>query len=528
MEQLTKKKEIINFFFKKGILVSSDYAQDIEEQDSDKIYSLINEKIKSELFLVLNKDISELLAKNKDFMIDWLGLEKSRAEFEKGKNNEVYKQFIQFLEKPAEVKEQTPLEKKKVKIIISYGEDSKKRDIQDFVSHLNSRYQSLEKILRQRQEMQNIMSINRIIPKKDREQVSLIGMVVDKQKTKNNNIVLVLEDPSGSIKVLVNKNKPELFNLANDVVLDEVIGIVGVNGDKIVFANNIVWPEIPAIKELKKSPDETYALFLSDMHVGSNNFLAEDFNKFLRWINQDLGNETQKNIANKVKYIFIAGDAIDGCGVYPSQEQELVIKDVQSQYEECARLLGQIPRNINIIICPGNHDAVQIEEPQPPLYLNFAKSLYNLPNVTLVSNPSLVNIHSSDNFPGFDVLMYHGFSFDYFIANVDGLRTKGGYDRADIVMRFLLKRRHLAPSHESNLRIPDANKDPLFIKTVPDFFVTGHIHKSIAANYRNVTLICGSCWQSKTAFQEKVGHNPEPSRVPIVNLKTREIKILRF
>jgi DNA polymerase II small subunit/DNA polymerase delta subunit B len=95
-------------------------------------------------------------------------------------------------------------------------------------------------------------------------------------------------------------------------------------------------------------------------------------------------------------------------------------------------------------------------------------------------------------------------------------------------MKFLLKRRHLAPSHECNLHIPDVNKDALFIRKIPDFFATGHIHKSIAANYRNVTLICGSCWQSRTAFQEKVGHNPEPSRVPIVNLHTRAVKILRF
>ena len=124
--------------------------------------------------------------------------------------------------------------------------------------------------------------------------------------------------------------------------------------------------------------------------------------------------------------------------------------------------------------------------------------------------------------------MYHGYSFDYFVANVDDIRNKGGYDRADLIMKFLLKRRHLAPTHTSTLYIPDTEHDPLVIDKVPDFFITGHIHKSIAANYKNITLISGSCWQAKTAFQEKVGHNPEPGRVPIVNLKTREIKILNF
>jgi DNA polymerase II small subunit len=151
-----------------------------------------------------------------------------------------------------------------------------------------------------------------------------------------------------------------------------------------------------------------------------------------------------------------------------------------------------------------------------------------MPNVTMLSNPSYVNIHSSDSFSGFDVLLYHGYSFDYYVANVDMIRNQGGYDRADLIMRFLLKRRHLAPTHKSTLYIPDTQKDPLVIDKIPDFFVTGHIHKCSVSTYRNVTLISGSCWQSKTAFQEKVGHNPEPCRVPLVNLKTRAIKILRF
>jgi len=95
-------------------------------------------------------------------------------------------------------------------------------------------------------------------------------------------------------------------------------------------------------------------------------------------------------------------------------------------------------------------------------------------------------------------------------------------------MKFLLQKRHLAPTHKSTLYIPDVNQDPLVISNVPDFFLTGHIHKSSVSNYRNITMICGSCWQSKTSFQEKVGHHPEPCRVPIINLQTREVKILKF
>lgn len=353
-------------------------------------------------------------------------------------------------------------------------------------------------------------------------------MVSDKQVTKNGNMLLMLEDPTGRKRVLVNKNRPDLFKEAKDLVMDEVIGITGVNAETMIFANSIVWPDTPSSKELKKSEQEKYALFLSDLHVGSSKFLPDDFEKFLRWINCEAGNEQQRHIAKNVECIFIAGDLVDGCGIYPEQDKELSIKDIYQQYRECAELLKQIPNNIPLVICPGNHDAIRISEPQPPLSRNFAAPMYELNNAIMVSNPSMVNISSSANFAGFDVMMYHGYSFDYFVAEVDSLRNQGGYDRADLIMKFLLKRRHLAPSHLSTLYIPDTKKDPLVIEKVPDFFLSGHIHKTATANYRNTTLICGSCWQGKTSFQEKVGHNPEPSRVPIVNLQTRDIKILKF
>lgn len=413
-------------------------------------------------------------------------------------------------------------------ITSSYKEEIKKKDVQDFVSYFNARYRAIEKILRNRAELRNIVSIGRIQNKKDNEEIAIIGMVRDKSTTAKGNIILEVEDPSSSIKVVVNQTKKEEFSLAKDLVLDEVIGIVGASSQNIIFANNIILPDVPAVKEIKKAKDESYAIFLSDLHVGSSKFLSKEFNQFLQWINLGLGNEKQKNIAGKVKYIFIIGDLVDGIGIYPDQESELDIKEVHAQYDECAKLLSLIPRSIKLIICAGNHDAMRISEPQLELYKDFAESIWKLPNAVLVSNPSLVNIHSSKDFPGFDVLLYHGYSFDYYVANVDTIRNNGGYDRVDLIMKFLLQRRHLAPTHSSTLYVPDAEKDPLVIEKIPDFFVTGHIHKSGAAVYKNITLICGSCWQAKTPFQEKVGHNPEPARVPIVNLQTREIKILNF
>jgi DNA polymerase II small subunit len=525
MEQVNKKKEVISFFLEKGILLSPDMLN--TEEDIDKLYERISENASAKDLLVLTKDVKELLSKTKGVDANWSELERAKTLSEKGKSDRPYKRFLGYLDKKEATTEPEQKKNSKVRIISSYQEDSHKREIQDFVRYFNARYKALERLLRNRQELNNVISINRVLRKTDRSHLSLIGVVQNKQTTKNDNIMLTIEDPTGAIKVLANKNKPELYEEAKDLVLDQIVGVTGVNGDKIVFANSLVQPDVPQ-KDLKRCQEDVCAAVLSDLHVGSNNFLAEDIDKFIDWINLKKGNEKQTELAKKVEYVFIVGDLIDGCGIYPEQDKELTIKDISKQYEECAKILSRIPQHINIIICPGNHDAMRIAEPQPAIYQDFAGPIYELPNVTLVSNPATVNIHASETFSGFDVLMYHGYSFDFFVANVDSIRNQGGYDRADLIMKFLLRKRHLAPTHTSTLYIPDAKRDPLVIDIVPDFFLTGHIHKSIVANYKNVTMVCGSCWQSKTSFQERVGHNPEPSRVPIINLKTREVKIMRF
>jgi DNA polymerase II small subunit len=413
-------------------------------------------------------------------------------------------------------------------VIYSYKDEPQKYSISSFSNIFMSRYNFLEKILRGRRELQNAISIGRLLGKKERENVSIIGLVEEIAETKNGNLMITLEDPSGRIKVLFSKSKKEIYQQAKDLVHDEVVGISGANGDKILFGEEIVWPDIPLNNELKKSPEEEYALFLSDFHVGSKFFLEEEFQKFLRWINGQSGSDQQKEIASKVKYIFGAGDLVDGIGVYPSQLGELNIGSLEKQYQQFANLIKKIPLDKQLIFCPGNHDGVQIAEPQPIFYERYAEELFKLPNVILVSNPGMVNIGKTGNFGGFDVLLYHGYSFDYYIANVESIRMGGGYHRADLIMQFLLRRRHLAPAFKSTPYYPSANEDNLLIKKIPDFLITGHIHYSNVANYRGVTMISGSCWQSKTGFQEKMGHEPEPARVPIVNLKTRQVKVLRF
>ncbi|MEA3378989.1 MAG: DNA-directed DNA polymerase II small subunit [Nanoarchaeota archaeon] len=488
---LDNKKRLISFLMKKNFLISPDFVNILNNNfDYENFFSNIAPFIKQ-------KDKPTLL---------------NQKNFYSNLNPKISNNIIQT----------------KIEIIKTYNEKPIKREIQHFVHHFKKRYEALKNILQARNELNDIVSISRVRNMEKNDPVAIIGLISEKQKTKNNHIILTLEDPTAKIKVLINNNNEKLIKMAEDIILDEMIGIVGKMGDNIIFSKDIFFPDVPFSKELKKCSDEVYVAFISDLHVGSNMFLEKEFLNFISWLNCETGNNKQKKLASKIKYLFIIGDLVDGVGIYPGQDSELIIDDIFKQYEACAKFLSMIRKDIKIIVCAGNHDAVRLAEPQPNLDKKYAQPIYDIPNVIVVSNPSYVNIHKTQGFPGFDILMYHGFSFDYYIANVDNIRNNGGYDRADLVMSLLLKKRHLSPTHSSNLYIPDIENDNLVIDKVPDFFVSGHIHKTSISEYRNVTIICGSCWQAKTSFQEKVGHNPEPCRVPIVNLKTREIKLMRF
>lgn len=520
MNIIEKKKKIINLFLKKGILLDSKILERLENEEFiNNLYQFVSEKADKEL-MILSDEILSCFDKNLK-NINWVEFEKSKAILEKKGQDKSYNQFVN------QVLEDDSL-KNPVSIIFSYDSPSKKREVQNFISYFNNRYNSIKLFLQQRQELQNITSIKRVLSKNTKEDTSIIGMVYDKSVTKNMNIILTLEDLTGKINVLVRKDKQELYSLAKDIMPDEVIGVSGTSGDKIIFANNLFIPDIPMNKELKKSPEEGYAVFVGDHHFGSKAFLKENFEKFIKWINNEVGNEEQKNISKKIKYLFILGDLVDGVGTYPNQHEDLEIQDIYEQYNAFADALKKIPTHIKIIVCPGNHDAMRIAEPQPPLYEDFANAVYKLPNVICVSNPSIINIDKIGNFPGFDVLLYHGYSFTYFAFEVDSIRIQGSQKRADLIMKYLLQRRHLAPTHTSSLYIPDSEQDPLVINKVPDIFATGHIHRATVSNYRNITLLNCSSWIKKTEYQKKVGLEPEPARAIIVNLQTREVKIIRF
>ena len=496
----------------------------------------------------VRESIFNILNNGRDIIsINWREFERSKTLVEKGKNNKIYHTFLDLLnyeekkeklnkileevQKPEQIKNisiEKPLITPSVVVLKSYNKEPKKREVGHFVKHFKVRYDKIKKILLIHQSVQDIISIGKTKLKQEKEQTSIIGLVENKVITKNGNVILTIEDPTGQIKVLISKNKGDLFETSKDIVLDEVICIKGVMGKDILFAQKITFPGIPLNRELKKSPDEIYALFISDIHVGSKSFLQSSFLKFVNWLNGEEGDERIREIGKKVKYIFIPGDLVAGVGVYPGQEVDLDIPNIKEQYESLSNYLSKIPKDISIIIAPGNHDATRLAEPQPTLDKDLAKSLWDMQNVIMVSSPSLVNIHSSENFPGFDVYMYHGSSYHYYKSNVEKLRLNKAHENPTIVSEFLLQKRHIAPTHEATVYIPDDEEDPLIIDKIPDIFVTGDHHHSANSMFNNINIISCSCFQKKTEYEEKRGYEPDPGMVPVLNLKTREVETINF
>ena len=377
-------------------------------------------------------------------------------------------------------------------------------EIENLIAYFKSRYEKLANILSKRPELRNFTKIADIDDSQD--SLSLILMVREIRTSKNGHKIVEFEDDTGTISILFSHNNDELFAEAEKLVRDEVIGVIANKSDDrhFAFGQQIINPGVLRIPEKEM---DFGIVFLSDVHIGSLTFLEDAFNRFIDWINCEYGDESQRRVAEDVKYLIIGGDIVDGIGVYPNQDQELVIKDITKQYEEAARLLGNIRSDIKIIIAPGNHDASRVAEPQPAVPEEYAKALYELDNVEFISNPGVVSLD------GINVLIYHGRSFDDLVMAVKEFT----YEKSDLLMEEILKKRHLAPIYGERTPLASELEDYLVIDEVPDIFHTGHIHVNSYRRFNGIHLINSGTFQTQTSFQKIHNIMPTPAEVPVIH-----------
>jgi DNA polymerase II small subunit len=391
----------------------------------------------------------------------------------------------------------------------------------DFTDHFRDRFNKIKAMMKASGNgyggTVNIGAINQYISGRE---MGIIGMVYEKTVTKNGHILITLEDESGTAKVLAYRPQfkakdaaNELFDSASRAARDDILYFRGKVSGPFFIANKILWPDVP-IRVRRRSDEDVAIALLSDIHVGNKLFLEKQFGKFLEWLNG--GVETRKDLAGKIKYVVVAGDLVDGVGVYPGQERELSIDDIYKQYSVFFDFMEEIPDYIEVFVMPGNHDAVQRADPQPPiskkLLGEFAKA-----NVHSVTNPSYLTLH------GVKVLSYHGASLDSVIQNIQGC----SYSNATSAMKEILKRRHLCSIY-GNTVINPSKSDSLVIDEAPDILHMGHIHKNGYDEYHGTALVNSGTWQARTSFQVKQGHIPTPALLSVYEAKSTLVSHVDF
>ncbi|MBI5159763.1 DNA-directed DNA polymerase II small subunit [Candidatus Micrarchaeota archaeon] len=391
--------------------------------------------------------------------------------------------------------------------------------VDDFVGYFRDRFSRAETVLKTHLGKSSLVRIDSLSSYARGHEVRIIGIVSAKKMTSKGHMLFELESIDGVAKVLALKTDKEpeqtCFKNACSLLLDDVVAVDGKVSDPFVMASEIVWPDIPVASPKFAARDVSIA-FLSDVHVGSKYFLGDNLAKMLSWLNGEAESTKELEVAGKIKYLVVAGDVVDGIGVYPRQEKELVVRDIYEQYKMFFELVDKIPDYIEVIVCPGNHDAVRRAEPQPMLPDEILKD-FKKPNVHFAGNPSWAVVE------GLRLLVYHGTSLDSVIAGLPGM----SYAHPEKSMVELLKRRNLSPIYGENPIVPES-KDYLAIDEVPDIVHMGHVHKNGYAKHKSALLVNSGTWQARTDFQVAQGHVPSPCILPVYEMRTGKLTQVDF
>jgi DNA polymerase II small subunit len=379
-------------------------------------------------------------------------------------------------------------------------------NVMDFAKLFNDRFVGLSRILSKRRELAGAIPISKA--KRVQRDVRVIGIVYDAHFTKKGHTLVELEDGDDRMQVLVMKGA---LRPRESILKDEIIGVVGSfsKDGQILVAKDLIRPDVPVNSSMPPMDTDSLLAFVSDLHTGSTTFLPDAWARFVHWLKSDA-------VARDIKYIVMPGDLVEGIGVYPDQEEELSIDDIYGQYMHLSELLGDIPDWVKLVLMPGNHDAVRLAEPQPALPEEI-RDMFDS-NVVFAGNPCYLEIEDRT------ILAYHGYSIHDFLSNCRDLSWSEPVE----VMKGMLKRRHLAPVYGEKTGLAPEQKDYLLIDRVPNIFVTGHVHACGIGEYRGIKLVNASTWQAQTSFQRMQNIQPDPAKVPIIELGTGEMWVEDF
>jgi len=396
----------------------------------------------------------------------------------------------------------------------------------DLLSYFNDRLQRIKRIIVQGGRLPNRpIDISRLARERkrfgNRDTTATIIGLVSEIRHGSSHLRFSLEDETGDYACILyppggaadassagRRNQLLVAGLMND----NVIGVTGhIQGDRrdVLVVDDVHLPPLPEHRKSAAPADQAVSVaFLSDLHLGSNTFLHAQWDKLVKWFHED-------PLAKTVKYLILSGDVVDGVGIYPGQQGHLQIVDLYKQYEGVAKLIEQLPDWLETMILPGNHDAVRPAEPQPALDPRV-QEYFN--STTFAGNPCEFSLH------GVRVLSYHGVSILDFVS---GMRNVT-FSQPEVAMQEMLERRHLAPTWRGKTPLSPEPEDHMVIGTIPDIFVTGHVHGHYCGEHKGITLVHSSTWQDQTNYQRMLGFQPKPCILTVINLHTHESASIPF
>ncbi len=392
--------------------------------------------------------------------------------------------------------------------------------VEGYTSLFRSRYEKSLRILSLRQNSKKIKKIEIIKqlfnqPKtntnsmsKENSNSSLFaaGLIMNKE-IRNNSYNITIDDQTGLLTATTYDE--DLKKQISMLTVDQMVMIEFENGFKKRKSTikNIYSLDVPD-RIANKAKSEVFSILISDLHIGSKFFMEKEFQNFLDWLNGD--ENSNNDIISKIKYICICGDLIDGIGIFPNQDRELLEKDSYSQMDHAIKILSRIPKHMKVFLIPGNHDLGRRALPQPSIPKKYAEKLYSLDNVTMLGNPCMINME------GIKIMMFHGQSLDDVIASIPGL----SYSKPAEAMKILLKSRHLSPIYGQRTPLAPEKEDMMIIEEVPDILHSGHVHVIDVDSYKGTLLVNSGAWQSQTPFQQTMGITPTPGIAIAINLSS--------
>ena len=383
----------------------------------------------------------------------------------------------------------------------------------EFQKHFRNRYEKISRILRER--LGAVTDVLSALKLREGQDAYIIAAVLEKSESKKAWILRV-DDPSSEATIIAPKNG-DVASIAEKILPDSVIGFKVQKHERSLIAREIFLPEI-ALRNVEKTDLDAYACLISDIHVGSKHFREDLFESFLDWLNREGDPE-----ARKTRVLIIAGDAVDGIGVYPNQDKELEITSIDEQFRRLSRLLAEIPEHVTIMIGVGNHEPVQKALPQPPLQEKYRSILKRSGRqIVFLGNPAWIKLS------GRPFLVYHGQGLDDVIQIIPGFSHSTLKNDIGKVLELLIRHRHLCPIHGESTPLLPTEEDLLVVDKIPSVFHSGHVHVAYAGSYQGIRMINSGTWQEQTSYQRNVGLEPTVGTAILVNLGDLSIKMKKF